>query len=86
MTDLETFAAIVADFPFDTERLDSLHGRLDALLNKTQNNGWTFSTADKTIDQKSWLRLRVLTWAIRDLVAAMDLIERDGDPDEFIPF
>lgn len=82
MTDAEIFAAICANFPFDTATLDSLHQQLDALLDKTQ----TLGGRDGTIGEVDWKRLRALTWAMRDLAAVMRLIEEGGDPDDLIPF
>ena len=85
MTDAETFAAICADFPFDTANLDTLHQRLDALLGKTQNDP-PLGGSDGTIGRDDWMRLRTLTWAMRDLVLAMRTIETGGDPDDALPF
>ena len=85
MTDAETFAAICADFPFDTAALDDLQRRLDALLGKSQN-GPPDGEADGTIGQDDWMRLRALTWAMRELVLAMTAIEAGAEPDDDIPF
>lgn len=81
MTDDETYAAICADFPFDSAALAALHARLENL--KTRINS---CTADGTIDKVNRLRIFILTAAIRDLRDAMVMVENDGDPEEFIPF
>lgn len=88
MTDAETYAAICADFPFDTATLQALHSRLQELLNKSRPNGWEVfkGKADCTIPEVDWKRLRHLTVAMRDLVDAMHMIETGGDPDDHIPF
>jgi hypothetical protein len=83
-TDDEVFSAICADFPFDSAQLEALHRRLDELLGRAQNG--RASGGDGTIGKDSWNRLRVLTWAMRDLITAMRIVESDGDPDDDIPF
>lgn len=84
MTDAETFAAICVDFPFDTATLDVLSTRLDSLLCKTENRSG--AGRDGTIDADDKKRLQFLAWAMRDLVAAMRVIEEGGNPDDLIPF
>lgn len=41
---------------------------------------------DGTVAGPDFERLRILTWAMRDLVGAMVMVETDGNPDEWIPF
>lgn len=84
MTDAETFAAICADFPFDTATLGAISTRLDSLLCKTENR--TKAGRDGTLDDADCKRLQFLTWAMRDLMAAMRVIEEGGDPGDLIPF
>jgi hypothetical protein len=50
------------------------------LLVKSQTN------PDKTIGDADHGRLRILTWAMRDLAGAMVMVETDGNPDDWIPF
>lgn len=80
MTDAETYAAICADFPFETVKLQTIHERLNATLVKAQTR------PDGTVAGPDFERLRILTWAMRDLVDAMKMVETDGNPDEWIPF
>lgn len=79
MTDAETYAAICADFPFSTEVLRGLHKRLDGLLGKSQNRP-PQGKADGSIDWSEWHRLRALTWAMGNLVHAMEVAENGGEP------
>lgn len=79
MTDDEQFAAICADFPFDSAALERLHRRLDALVGKAQN-GPPYGKADGTIDRTTWFRLRHLSDAMGVLLRAMRCVEEDGDP------
>ena len=85
MTDAETFAAICADFPFDTVTLDALHQRLCGLLNKSQNAP-PLGASDLTIGADDWKRLRALARAMRDLVLAMTAIEAGAEADDDILF
>ena len=84
MTDAETYAAICADFPFDTATLKVLSERLQALREKVKPR--FHSNADGTIAEVDWQRLNILSLAMRDLAAAMEMVETDGNPDDWIPF
>lgn len=81
MTHLERYDQILADFPMDSGPLAALHERCADLLGEAQNGG------DRTLGPKAWGQLQRLTWALRDLVYIVNVIERDEAPeDDDIPF
>lgn len=85
-TDIEVLAKIYEDFPLDSRTLSSLHQRLlQDVVGKAQN-GPPHGEADGTIDEVTWKRARLLAMAMRDLVFAIECIEQETDPDDFIPF
>lgn len=83
MTDDEQFAAICADFPFDSAALMRLYERLYVLHVKT----FSATERDGTVDEASALRLRNLMRAVSELFTAVRDIETDANPfDDDIPF
>ena len=82
MTDDEQFAAICADFPFDSAALMGLYERLYALHVKT----FSSIERDGTVDEANALRLRGLMRAVQAMFTAVRDIETDADPFDDIPF
>lgn len=80
-TDIESLAGICGDFPFDLSQLRALLHRLDDLKARRLDK-----TDDGSIDPKMWQRVNLITTALGDFVWAVECIENDGDPDDFIPF
>lgn len=84
-TDIEVLSKIYEDFPIESSTLVALHKRLRDIVGKAQN-GPPHGDADGTIDAVTWKRARLLASAMNDFAWAVDCIESDGDPDDFIPF
>ncbi len=80
-TDIEVLAGICGDFPFDLSHLMALLRRLDELKMRRVDK-----SDDGTIDTKMWKRVNLVTTALGDFAWAVECIENDGDPDDFIPF